>query len=243
MTPAILSLLTFCSTALGGLFALRRRKQLYVVMGFSAGILIAAALLDLLADAFELVSESGQSSVSTVLLAAVFGFLMYYSVDYFVHRETAGHLRQHGQATFASLAALGLTVHSFLDGFAIGSAFRANSKIGWLVAIAVIAHDFGDGVSTVGVVLGSRSGLRASIGWLAADAVAPVIGCGAALLVSISEGWIANLLGFFAGSFLFIGAVHLLPEAEREAQRGLWLYLAVTASIAFVVVISHFLKF
>ena len=64
-------------------------------------------------------------------------------------------------------------MHSFLDGFAIGSAFHANSTIGGLVAIAVIAHDFGDGVSTVGVVLGSKGGFRASIGWLLADAIAP----------------------------------------------------------------------
>jgi len=241
VTALVLSFLTFFSTALGGLFALHRRNQLYLVMGFSAGLLVAAALLDLLSDAFELVSESGQSSAANVLLAAVFGFLMYYGLDFFVHRGTAGHERRHGKAAFASVAALGLTVHSFLDGFAIGSAFQANSRIGMLVAIAVIAHDFGDGVSTVGVVLGSRSGLRASVGWLVADAAAPVMGCGAALIVSISQGVIANLLGFFAGSFLFIGAVHLLPEAEREAK-GPWLYITVMAGFAFVLIVSRVLK-
>jgi zinc transporter ZupT len=59
MTATLLSLLTFLSTALGGLFALQRRNHLYVIMGFSAGILVAAALLDLFVEAFELVSESG----------------------------------------------------------------------------------------------------------------------------------------------------------------------------------------
>jgi zinc transporter ZupT len=151
---------------------------------------------------------------------------MYYSVDFFVHRSSAAHVRQHGRTAFA---ALGLTVHSFLDGFAIGSAFQANSRIGALVAIAVITHDFGDGVSTVGIVLGSRGRVLASVGWLVADAAAPVVGCGAALLLSISQGMIADLLGYCAGSFLFIGAAHLLPAAQREAE-GSRLYVAVTAA-------------
>ena len=136
---------------------------------------------------------------------------------------------------------LGLTVHSFLDGFAIGSAFHANSTIGGLVAIAVIAHDFGDGVSTVGVVLGSKGGLRASIGWLLADAIAPVLGCVAALSISISQGLIAELLGFFAGSFLFIGAAHLLPEAEQEGKAR-WLYVAVVAGFVFMLIVNSVLK-
>jgi zinc transporter ZupT len=241
MMALVLSVLTFCSTALGGLFALHRRHQLYLVMGFSAGILVAAALLDLLPDAFEVIGQSGQSSVGNVLLAAMLGFLAYYSLDRLVHRGAAGHEARQGKAAFGWLAACGLTVHSFLDGFAIGSAFQANSSLGVLVAIAVIAHDFGDGVSTVGVVLGSRGGLRASVGWLLADAAAPVLGCGAARVVSVSQGFIAELLGFFAGSFLFIGAAHLLPEAEQEGKAP-WLYVAVLAGFGFVLVVSRLFK-
>jgi zinc transporter ZupT len=241
MTAIILAVLTFFSTALGGLFALHWRKQLYLVMGFSAGILVAAALLDLLPDAFEVIHQSGQSSVGSVLIGATLGFLVYYSLDFFVHRGAAGHEGRHGKVAFGSIAALGLTVHSFLDGFAIGSAFHTNSTLGVLVAIAVIAHDFGDGVSTVGVVLGSRGGLSASVGRLLADAAAPVIGCGAAIIVSISQELIADLLGFFAGSFLFIGAAHLLPEAEQEGKAP-WLYVAVVTGFGFVAIISHFLK-
>jgi ZIP family zinc transporter len=241
MTAILLAAATFFSTALGGLFALRWRKQLYLVMGFSAGILVAAALLDLLPDAFEIVTESKQSSVDNVLFAAALGFLAYYSLEFFVHQGAAGHEKREGKVAFASMAALGLTVHSFLDGFAIGSAFQANSTIGGLVAIAVIAHDFGDGVSTVGVVLGSKGGLRASIGWLVADAIAPILGCAAALAISISQGLIAELLGFFAGSFLFIGAAHLLPEAEQEGN-GRWLYVAVVAGFVFMLIVNRVLK-
>jgi ZIP family zinc transporter len=256
MTPLILSVLTFISTALGGLFALRRRNKLYLVMGFSAGILIAAALVDLLPEALELADPASPRAKDYVFFAAALGFLLYYSLDFFVHLGAAGHQEQHnhehshshssnhhhhGHSTFGSIAALGLVVHSFLDGFAIGGAFQASASIGVLVAIAVLAHDFGDGVTTVGIVLGSRGGVRASIGWLLADAVAPVLGCVAGLAISISQNLLADLLGFFAGSFLFIGAAHLLPEAEHEG-RAIWLYLVVVAGFGLVVLLAHVLS-
>jgi zinc and cadmium transporter len=220
MTALLLSVLTFFSTALGGLFALRRRHQLYLVMGLSAGVLIAAALLDLLPEALEIAQQDKSVRVETTFLCCALGFLLYYSLDFFVHLGAAGHEERtdghgeqsetadhhghhhHHHVSFGSIAALGLTVHSFLDGFAIGGGFQASAKVGWLVAAAVLAHDFGDGVTTVGVV-------------------------------------IANLLSFFAGSFLFIGAAHLLPEAEHEGKAP-WLYVAVVVGFVFVGVIRHF---
>jgi ZIP family zinc transporter len=260
MTALFLSVLTFFSTAVGGLFALRRRNQLYLVMGFSAGILVTAAVVDLLPDALEFVDQANPAAKDHVFLAAALGFLLYYSLDFFVHLGAAGHedRHEHSQAhshsehdqhhahnhahkAFGSIAALGLTVHSFLDGFAIGGAFQASAAVGLLVAIAVLAHDFGDGVTTVGVVLGSRGGLRASMGWLLADAIAPVVGCATGLAIPISPSFLAILLGFFAGSFLFIGAAHLLPEAEHEGKAP-WLYLAVVAGFSFVVIVNHFLS-
>jgi zinc and cadmium transporter len=276
-----LSILTFFSTALGGAFALRFRSKLYLIMGFSAGILVAAALVDLLPEAAEMIGWSPQqaaaekssheafidfSAPSSVFLSAVLGFLLYYSLDFFVHLGAAGHVahpeseaadhhHDHGDhvhhaihahshnhaSRFGSIAAAGLVVHSLLDGFAIGGASHTDSKILVLVAIAVLAHDFGDGVTTVGIVLGFRSGLRASIGWLLADAIAPVIGCALALAINISPAVLANLLGFFAGSFLFIGAAHLLPEAEHEGKRP-WLYLAVVAGFVFITIVSRVLQ-
>ena len=127
------------------------------------------------------------------------------------HAHDHGH--HHHHVTFGSIAALGLTVHSFLDGFAIGGGFQASAAVGWLVAVAVLAHDFGDGVTTVAVVLGSKGGWRASLGWLLADATAPVLGCVLAMMTPISTSLMALLLSFFAGSFLFIGAATPLARS------------------------------
>ena len=83
MTALLLSVLTFFSTG-GWAFALRG-NQLYLVMGFSAGVLVAAALLDLLPEALEFAHQLSTWSDKTVFFAAALGFLMYYSLDFFVH--------------------------------------------------------------------------------------------------------------------------------------------------------------
>lgn len=240
MTVFVLAVATFVSTLLGGLVALHRRHQFHIVTAFAAGVLIAAALLDLLPEAFEQAAASGESSIDNVLLAASFGFLVFYALDRFVHSSAAMHGPLPGKAAFGTVAALGLTIHSFLDGFAIGSAFRIDPTIGALVAVAVIAHDFGDGISTVGIVLGSRGGIRESLGWLVADAVAPVVGAAIALMIAISTGTLVNLLGFFAGSFLFIGGAHLLPESSHEGK-GIQVPATFVSGFIFIFVVTHLL--
>jgi zinc transporter ZupT len=232
MTALLLAAVTFVSTALGGLFALHRRRHLYLVMGLAAGLLVGSALLDLLPEALELVRDRGRHGVMTVALAAAAGFLAFFAVDHAVHYACAGHHPQ-GVRAFGTAAALGLTVHSFFDGMAIGAAFEESAALGALVGVAVIAHDFGDGVSTVGVVLGSRGEVRASVLWLLADAAAPVAGVLVARALPVPRPVLADMLGFFAGTFLFVGAAHLLPEAAHEGRKGP-LALAVVAGIAFI---------
>jgi ZIP family zinc transporter len=215
MTAVVFALATFVSTALGGLFALHQRRRLHLVMGFAAGVMIAAALIDLLPGAFAL---CGAASIPRVLAASGLGFFCFFGIDRLVHEGAAGHGHR-AKNVFGGAAALGLTMHSLFDGLAIGSAFRSSATLGLVVGVAVVAHDFGDGVSTVGVVLASRQAVRASLAWLLADALAPVLGAGAAGAIRISPGVLGLLLGFFAGSFLFIGAAHLLPEAAQRGRR------------------------
>jgi ZIP family zinc transporter len=219
MTALLFAAATFVSTALGGLFAVHRRRHLYLVMGAAAGMLVGSALLDLLPEALDLVRERGRGGVLSVVLSAAAGFLAFFAVDHAVHSDAAGH-RQQGARRFGALAALGLTAHSFLDGMAIGAAFEQSAPLGVIIGVAVVAHDFGDGVSTVGVVLASRAALRASLGWLLADATAPLVGVLVAHALHVPQAVLAGLLGFFAGTFLFVGAAHLLPEAAREGHRG-----------------------
>lgn len=232
MTALAFAAVTFFSTEAGGLLALYRRRYLALVMGAAAGLLFGSALIDLLPDAVGLVAARGGGGILSVALAASAGFLLFRFAEKAGHDSTAGEAGR-GARAFGAVAALGLTVHSFMDGMAIGTAFEHSAALGTLVGIAVVAHDFGDGVSTVGVVLGSRAGLGSSLGWLLADAVAPFAGALSARNLHLSQGFLAALLAFFAGTFLFVGASHLLPRALREGRK-VTAAAAAVAGFAFI---------
>lgn len=114
------------------------------------------------------------------------------------------------------MSAAGLAFHSFLDGVAIGVGFQTSVEMGLLIAFGIIAHDFSDGLNTVTVVLAHGNSPRRAIFWLIVDMLTPVLGAASTLMFNLRAGLLPWLLAFFAGSFLYIGASDLLPEAREH---------------------------
>src|SRR5262249_32598476 len=131
------------------------------------------------------------------------------------------HAHGHGNVTRGWLGAGSLSGHSMLDGFAIGVAFQVSAPTGIVVAAAVLAHDFSDGMNTVNLVLKNGGTKREALYWLLTDAAAPVIGATISLFVAPSSDMLALILAGFAGFFLFIGASDLLPESHHAHPKFL----------------------
>jgi len=208
------SLGTFVSTMLGGLFALHLRDRLHLIVGFSAGALIGVAFFDLVPESLEL--AGGALGVKLVAALVAIGFIAYMILDRTIaphgdHGERTARLWQRG-----ALGAGSLSVHSFLDGFAIGLAFKVSAPVGAIVSIAVLTHDFSDGINTVSIILRNKGGGRAALRWLVVDAAAPVAGVLAALWLNVGPAALGLGLALFAGFFLYIGASDLLPESYHE---------------------------
>jgi ZIP family zinc transporter len=146
------------------------------------------------------------------------------------HRDDDRQVHAHAQV--GALGAAGLSLHSFIDGLGIGLAFGLDTETGLLVFLAVVAHDFADGLNTVGFVL-RQSGDRArAIRWLVVDALAPLAGAVVGYLLSVSEESLGQLLAVYAGFFLFMGATDLLPHAhEHPSGRRVLLTVAGFAGI------------
>jgi ZIP family zinc transporter len=134
------------------------------------------------------------------------------------HRDAPADARAHGQV--GTFGALGLSAHSFIDGLAVGLAFGANTSTGVLVLIAVLSHDFADGLNTVSFVLNQSQDRAQAIRWLVTDAVAPLVGATVGALSHVSDATLGHLLSFYAGFFLYMGATDLLPEAHEHASWG-----------------------
>jgi ZIP family zinc transporter len=209
----------FVATMLGGVFALFRRDRLHLILGFSAGAVLGVALFDLLPEAFDL--STTRYSAATVTLFVAIGFFSFM----FLNRILLLHPEDHDDADAprrtGALGAASLSLHSVLDGVAIGLAFKVSTAVGAVVAAAVLAHDFSDGINTVTVVLKSRGRELSALRWLAVDALAPLLGVGSTYLFTLSDTKLGIVLALFCGFFLYIGASDLLPESHHRHPKAL----------------------
>jgi ZIP family zinc transporter len=239
------ALLPFFSTLAGGAAALRFHHRLHPFMAFAAGVLVATAIADLLPEATTLVGDRGLE----VPIAFLVGYLLFAFIESFIHQASLehGHVdHDHGPAATSHghrrtplglLPPMSLIVHSTLDGFAIGVAFQAGAGLGLIVLLAVLAHDFADGMNVVTLALDAARGRGLAIGFLVVDALAPVVGAALSQLVAIPDLALGWLLAGFAGVFVAIGASHLLPESQHGHPSGGPALIGLTAIGAAVVLV------
>lgn len=217
LTIVVLAFATFISTIIGGLVALKNKKHIHKILGFTAGVLIGVVAFELLPEIFG-VLESAKSAPTGAMIALVCGFLALHIIErsILIHHTKDDHYPVHHHPHVGMASAAALIGHSFLDGVGIGLAFQANAAIGVAVAIAVIAHDFTDGLNTVNLMLINKNKRKKTIGFLVLDAIAPVVGALSATIIAIPDSALAIYLGFFTGFLLYIGASEILPEAHAK---------------------------
>lgn len=211
----IIAILTFVSTAIGGLLAVKFRDKLHLILGFSAGAVLGVALFDLIPESIELTEK--YFDMSFVMLLIAFGFCAYMILDRFlpIHNHRDEHCdnpaHQHG------LGPAALVFHTFLDGLTVGLAFQVSNSVGLIVAVAVLVHDFSDGINTVGMALRDKQNDKSNaIKWLIADAIAPMFGVMVSMLVNIPQKDLGLILAVFAGFFLYLSAGDLIPESHHR---------------------------
>ena len=222
----LIALTAFIATIAGGLFALHLKDRLHLILGFSAGAIIGVGFFDLLPEALSL-GQGTYSNTTTTSIVAL-GFMGYMIIDRFVSLHN--HSDDHGHDTHTHKGVLGagsLSLHSFLDGIAIGLSFQVSAAVGVVVTTAVLLHDFSDGINTVSLILQNTGQKKTAFRWLLLDATAPVLGIFSTLFFSLSESSLSIVLAVFCGFFLYIGASDLLPESHHSHPRILTTVLTI----------------
>ena len=223
------------ATLVGGLVAFRFGARLPRVAAFGAGSLIAVALLDLLPEAL----ATAQIAATTVMLAASGGFLTFYVLERLAVFHA--HPEEHAPAEHSHigvLGAAGVSLQSLLDGAALGLAFASSAETGLLVTVAVMLHKLTDGTSPVSLSLRGGHPRREAGTWLALASAAPLVGFAASALVAPPAATLGLLFAAFAGTFLYLGASHLLPEAHH-AEPGARVALATLGGFGFVLLVGQ----
>ncbi len=229
----LLGVVTFASAFIGGLFALRFKDKLHLILGFSAGTLIGVVLFDLIPEAIEI-----SASVNGTLILVALGFAIYLILDrvlvlHFDSDEDHSHRGVFGAGS--------ILFHSFLDGVALGVALQVSALATTAVAIAVLTHRFSDGINTVSLLLKGGSDRNTALLWLFGVSISPVLGMGLSFIITLPESILGKLLALFAGFFLYIGASELLPESHHR-HPAVWTTVATIFGLCviyLVVTIAH----
>lgn len=197
----------------GGLLIVRRewsREYLKYFIALGAGFMLSAAFLEMIPESFRLAGE-----VSFVLI-----LVGYFMVHFFEHtlaphfhfgEETHTEDVAHQHVPFTAL--LGLMIHTFFDGVAIGSGFLVSTWLGGVIFLAVFLHKLPEGFTVASLMLASGQSRRVAFGASAALAAATLAGV---LLMSVFKGQVGYALSLSAGVTIYVAASDLMPEVNRE---------------------------
>jgi zinc transporter ZupT len=218
---ALWALAAFAMTLAGGAFAFRYQRYLLYIMAFSSGLLIGVVFLDLLPEVAA-ASHGYGINMRALMGTMIAGFVAIFLLEKLtiIHSEKTHDAPGHHHHV-GLVGAVGLSFHSFLDGLAIGTGFQAGREVGFLVLLAVVAHDFADGLNTVTFMLATRNSRWHTLILLVVNALAPVAGALTTNVIRFAPQTIAFQLSFFAGFLLYLGASDLLPHVHERPKATL----------------------
>ena len=212
------------------------RKQLHLMLAFSAGLMLGATLIHLLPAAFELVGETAPFWVLA-------GFLFLYVFEKFVtlHICETFECEVHPMGI---AAVIGISIHALTDGIALGSGLLV-SELGLVVFLTIFFHKLPEAFALTTILINEAQKRNRIIFFnLLLIAMVPL----GALLVHLVVGagnvrFAGIALAFSAGTFLHVSLSDLLPHVHEHAEKRLPVALAflvgVGAMIALEKVLQH----
>ena len=175
---------------------------------------------------FDLIPEALKiASITNVILGIALGIFCMIVCNYLVDKkftENSQMLRSIKEENKKDLlragivTSIGLAIHNFPEGLAIGSGFGASLTLGYSLAIAICIHDIPEGISMA--VPMKNGGMKKSkvIFYVVLSGVTTGIGAFLGALVGgISQSIIAMCLAFAAGAMIYIVSGELTPEANN----------------------------
>jgi zinc and cadmium transporter len=222
------------ATLLGGVLSVLVAASLTVAMlgrvvkslvSLSAGVLLGTALLHVMPEAFE--SEAGSHELFLTLLAGLLFFFLLEKGELYRHGhhhegDDPHHHHHHGfdaeQAGRGGWSVLvGDSIHNFCDGIIIAAAFLADVQLGFVTALAVIAHEIPQEVGDYIVLLNAGLSRRRALVYNAVSGLAAVVGGVVGyFVVGPWEALFPFLLVVAASSFIYVAVADLIPQLQRR---------------------------
>lgn len=203
-------------TTVGGIiganFKLKSARGLSFILQFSAGLMLAIICFELIPEALEI------SNIYIVILGVITGVILMIICDNIVRNIYRKKEKYSNNSLLKTgiIVGIGLALHNFPEGLAIGSGFDASIKLGYALALAILLHDIPEGISmSVPMKNGGISKMKAVILTMISGVTTGIGAFFGVVLGGISEKVIAICLAFAAGAMLYIVSGELIPESNK----------------------------
>jgi zinc transporter, ZIP family len=192
---------------LGGELGVRGRAYSAAI---AAGILLALAFGDLFPEGLEMAG-------GLAIFGFVGGFIVLFLTEAFTlahtHHSPEEHVGKHPLGPFV----VGLAIHNLADGFVLGASAKAAAVTSWLVGLGVLVHQVPVGVSLAAILLAARADRPQVIRTTVSLGLAiPLAAALTVMLPAPTDAAVGLLIGLAGGVLAYVGAAHLLPEAQAE---------------------------
>lgn len=198
------------------------------LVSFAVGTLLGAAFLEVIPHLFEESKNHQQSAL--YILGGILLFFILEKLVIWRHSHDHGHGHDHGhnhghhESNAATdngrsglLIVVGDTFHNFTDGIVIAAAFIADPKLGWVTALAIIAHEIPQEIGDFIILLHSGYSKTKALLLNVVSSLATLVG---ALLAYFALREVQNLvpvcLGLAAASMLYIAVADLIPALHKR---------------------------
>lgn len=192
-------------TTLGGIIGVTIKKHsnkfLSAMLAFASGLMMAVICFDLLPEAFEI------SRIMPVILGTIIGIIAMVFCDLLVEKKFDKKMNKTSNNLLKTgiIVSIGLALHNFPEGLAIGSGFEASIKLGFSLAIAICLHDIPEGISMAVPMKNGGMKVGKVIFYVILSGITTGIGAFfGAIIGGISQAVIAFCLSFSAGAMLYI---------------------------------------
>lgn len=206
-------------TGAGGLLSILVRKPTPsftgTILAFSAGVMLSIIFLELIEEAIVL------SGYMAAVVGLAFGMIVFYLLDHLLphhHPVSAEETPFGGYLKKGTLLALGIALHNFPEGLAIGTGFVGSPELGLSLAILIGLHNIPEGMAVAAPL--KQGGYNFSKVIMITALAGTPMGIGAligAVIGNISNAVLGISLGFAGGAMLYIVCDELIPDAYESA--------------------------
>jgi zinc and cadmium transporter len=209
-----------------------------LLVSYAIGALLGAVFLEILPHAFTL--SHNADLVSMTVLAGILLFFLLEKLVLWRHvhahdMEDHGHSLHEGHQRTGAMVVVGDSVHNFVDGIIIAAAFVANTQLGIVTALAIIAHEIPQEAGDVLVLLHSGLSRRKALMFNLLTSVATLFGgVFACLALQSLQHAVPYLLALAASSMIYVAVADLIPGLHRriDFKESVWQVILISLGVA-----------